>query len=127
MSKQAYDPFTILSQPLLCLKTESCIGQKNIYNHVPEYLSWTPTPIFEKDLNLRKCCHSLITFPPSTSATKPQTGPGNNGMAMAWEAFWLALLREFLEIFLKGSECMWFPMDFSCQWDNQISVFSPCM
>lgn len=73
---------------------------KDTYNHAPKYLSGTQTPIFENSLNLRKCCHSSEPSLPSTSATKLPKGQGNNVLAMAGEAFWFFLLREFLEILL---------------------------
>lgn len=125
ISKQPYDPFYYTVPAFALLRNGKLHLDKEIYSHAPEYLSWTPTPIFEKALNLRKRCYGSLHFPPSTSATKLQKGQRNNALATAWEAFWFFLLRELLEIFKKGSECVWFPVDFSCQWDNHKSVFPP--
>ena len=79
--------------------------------------------------------HNSVAFPPSTSAIKPHKGQRSKGLATAWGAFWFFSLERvtgnffifffffvFLEIFLKGSEYMWFLMDFSCQWE--IKLFS---
>lgn len=71
----------------------SCIGQGNILS-CTSTRSGTQTAVVEKAIHLRKCCHSSILFPPSTSAPKPQTRQGSSVLAMYGSERFLVLSFE---------------------------------